>query len=607
MSKILGKTEKVRGSLLEYMEGFVDNIYSPGEFLPSEILEMILLATVSTGSEIAVFLDRKNRVQAICVGESDHVNLEGFKDARRGTKRLSGIRLWHSHPNGTVMPSEVDLSSLKESRLDACGVIGINTEGEFVTGVSATLLKRDAAGELENTETKGPYRRKDKAGLDMLFGELIRTDKEAEDYKTETAEDTAERAVLAGVILPEDEGIFPKGRELDELGELAETAGALVVASYVQRRPTPDSKYYIGRGLAQEIALRGQAERATLLIVDDELTAGTVRNLEAITGLRVIDRTALILDIFAARAKSREGKLQVELAQQKYRLPRLMGLGTSLSRLGGGIGTRGPGESKLTSDRNHIRRRIAYLSEELDKVSRDRGTIRKERQKNGVPQVAVIGYTNAGKSTMVNRLCNAEVFAEDMLFATLDPSVRRLVTEENRDILLIDTVGFIRKLPHDLVEAFKSTLEELKFADLLLEVVDGSSAEAEEHIKVVRKIVEELGAGYKPLFVAVNKLDEAGSVSRCVDNVGSTEGKTFFVSAKTGEGLPELKNAIMEFFTPRRKAFHLIIPYNEGKTLSYFHENGKISEESYGENGTEISGDIDEIFWKKDFEKFEVK
>ena len=658
--KIYGNTDKLRKNLLEYLESFLDNIYAPGEFLPPEIEQMLVIATSETGMEFAVFLNRKNRVTAICAGSSESVSLEGFEDTRRGEKRLSGIRLWHTHPNGSSRPSDVDVSSLKSQRLDACGVIGVNTEEERATGYSVTLPLRDADGLFTESETVGPYIPGRAKYFNSLFDRLVEIDGEAADFAAHIVSEHRERAILCGVVLPEDEKLFADGSPLAELAELADTAGALVVGEFTQKRPSFDSRYYIGKGIAEDISLRRQALNATLLILDDEVSAGVAANLEELTGLRVVDRTMLILDIFAQRARSREGKLQVELAQQKYMLPRLIGLGKSLSRLGGGIGTRGPGESKLTSDRNHIRRRIAYLEEELRKVTVSRGTLRKERHKKGTPQVAVVGYTNAGKSTLVNLLCDSDIFAEDMLFATLDPSVRRLATEDNRDILLIDTVGFIRKLPTKLVEAFKSTLEELKYADLLLHVSDGSAEDIEEHRRVVNQLIDELEAGNKPCFEVINKIDkvaggEAAGGSEALNHAGNTGGsdasvdsragegdsgregnlpeavnfsgdlreaadfagnlpepvpfadKTFYVSARTGEGVPELKKAIIEFFEGDKVTCELLIPYDKGALLSYVHENGEIKAEEYTAGGVRLEAVIDKRYLKEELLAYKAK
>ncbi|MBQ8827849.1 MAG: GTPase HflX, partial [Clostridia bacterium] len=278
-----------------------------------------------------------------------------------------------------------------------------------------------------------------------------------------------------------------------------------------------------------------------------------------------------------------------------YRLPRLLGQGTSLSRLGGGIGTRGPGETKLQSDRRHIMRRIHYLEAQLKEVSERRNLLRKDRIKRSLPVIAVVGYTNAGKSTLVNALCNSEIFAEDMLFATLDPSVRKLVTPEKKDFLLVDTVGFIKKLPHELVEAFKSTLEEAVYADLLLHVVDGSNPEADAHIDTVKSILNEIGAGNRPEYLVVNKIDKMEPSERFGFNEKGV--KTFFVSAKQGDGLDELRSAVTTFFTRVDKNFELLIPYGDGRKLSYLHDKGTVLEEEYREDGVYVKGRIPREFW----------
>ncbi len=604
MGKVYGNTESVRKALLDYMESFIDNVYEPGAFLPGEILEMMKLATIATKREIAVFLDRRNRVISVGLGDASSASLEGYDDLRRGEKRLCGVRLWHTHPNGSVSPSDVDINSLIATRLDACGVIGVNAEGEYLTGLSATVLHHSDEGELCEHTVYGPIKPSQYRVFDALFEEIRKIDGDAGQFSSESVKSDKEKAILIGLILPENENEKWSDAPLSELRELAKTAGAEVVGSFVQKRPAPDSRYYIGKGLAQELSLKAQALGATLIIADDEITASTVKNLEELIGVRVIDRTTLILDIFALRAKSREGKLQVELAQQKYRLPRLMGQGTKLSRLGGGIGTRGPGESKLTVDRNHIRRRIGYLEDELRKVEQNRAVARKEREKHDVPVAAVVGYTNAGKSTLINALCDSDVFAEDMLFATLDPSVRKLTTDDNKDFLLVDTVGFIKKLPHELVNAFKSTLEELKYADLLIHVVDGSSPYASDQIRVVRELIEELGAGFKPQYVVVNKIDKLENPELAHDNTGVIDYKTFYTSAAEGTGLPELKDAIVKFFTPKEVKFHLIVPYSDGACASYLHTNGKVESAEYTENGVEIVGKIEEKLWKKSFEDY---
>ena len=587
---IYGNTAGIKTSLLERMKEYIDNIYDPGCFVPTEISEMMKEITIDTKKEVAVFLDRKNRVLAVAVGDDRSVPLPEL-EGKRSNLRLCGVRCLHTHPNGSVRPSDVDIQSLKSMRYDAMVVIGVNTEKEIATGVSASVLKRNEMGLFVDFELCGPYAYWKKHFLDSLFIGIAEKDREASEFSSSAQKnrDDVERAILVGVV---PDGTYVIGNPLAELQELAESAGAVVVGSFTQRRDTPEAKTYIGRGLAEDLALRRQGLNADIVIFDDELSASQIRNLENIIGTRVIDRTALILDIFAARAKSREGRLQVELAQQKYRLPRLMGQGTALSRLGGGIGTRGPGETQLETDRRHIKRKINFLEAQLREVKERRSVLRKERQKKDIPTVAVVGYTNAGKSTLVNALCQSDVLAEDKLFATLDTSVRRLVTPEKRDFLLIDTVGFIKKLPHDLVEAFKSTLEETVYADLLLHVVDCSNVDYESCIDTVEGILKEIGAENRPRYLVLNKIDKAPADIFPSPRIVQGYGKVFRISAATGEGLDDLRTQIINYFVKADKTFDVLIPYSNGGLLSYLHKYGKVELEEYTENGIHAKGKI---------------
>jgi len=332
---------------------------------------------------------------------------------------------------------------------------------------------------------------------------------------------------------------------INELSELASTAGAEVIAKLVQKRGKPDPAYYIGKGKAEELALLAITIHADLVIFDDELSPAQQRNLERLLKIKVIDRTWLILDIFASRAASKEGKIQVELAQLCYLLPRLVGKGTALSRLGGGIGTRGPGETKLEVDRRRIRRRISVLQKELDEIAKRRGLQRSNRSKSGLPLVSIVGYTNAGKSTLFNALTDSEVFVEDKLFATLDPTIRRCYLPSGDFMLLADTVGFIRKLPHDLVAAFRATLEEATYSDLLLHVVDASHPGKDDHLEAVKEVLGTLGVADRPIITVLNKIDLIpGTLEReriLLEHPGAIP-----VSAETREGLDELLKTISE-------------------------------------------------------------
>ncbi len=383
-----------------------------------------------------------------------------------------------------------------------------------------------------------------------------------------------ERAVLVSV----DTGEFDVDSSLLELSELARTAGAEVICEMTQKREAPEAGTYLGRGKLEELAEYCENEKPDLVIVDGELTPAQQKNIETITDTRVIDRTTLILDIFAARALSGEGKLQVELAQLKYALPRLGGKGASMSRLGGGIGTRGPGETKLETDRRHIRRRISALSEDLKELEERRARHRERRKKDGVVTVALVGYTNAGKSTLMNTLTDAGVLAENKLFATLDPTARALTLPDGSSVLLIDTVGFIRRLPHKLVEAFKSTLDEAVNANVILNICDASNDECAEHYRVTMDLLEELGCGDKPIITVLNKCDLVNDISIPMTN-------SVRVSAKTGEGLDDLLEAVRKALPPTRKRVKILLPFSMGGVGAELRKTGVVHSEEYTAEG----------------------
>lgn len=409
----------------------------------------------------------------------------------------------------------------------------------------------------------------------QLIEEIYVSDDRLKSSTKDTKDDTPERTVLVG--LENDEGYDT----IEELAELAKTAGANVVARSIQKRRTPDNATYIGSGKVDELSLLCSETEAELVIFDDELTGSQLRNLETRLGVKVIDRTALILDIFAQRAVSREGALQVELAQMKYNLTRLTGQGTALSRLGGGIGTRGPGEKKLEIDRRRIRRRIFELGEELKEVEKQRSLRRERREKNATPLVALVGYTNAGKSTFLNAVSNAGVLAEDKLFATLDPVVRQITLPNGLDILLSDTVGFINKLPHDLIEAFKSTLEEVSNADLILHVVDISCDHYDAQMRVVEDVIASLGAGDTPRINVYNKIDRIDSRPRGTEDDA-------FVSAATGEGMESLLERVEKLLSASHSTIELTIPYDKYEAVALLHSEARILSEEHTETGTKI-------------------
>ncbi len=398
-----------------------------------------------------------------------------------------------------------------------------------------------------------------------------------------------ERAVLAGV----NTGAFDAEASIDELAELADTAGAEVLAKFIQNRESPDNATYLGEGKLREIRDFCRQQEADLLILDDELSGIQLRNIEEITGVHAIDRTTLILDIFAGRARSREGRIQVELAQQKYRLPRLIGLGKQLSRLGGGIGTRGPGETKLESDRRHIRRRIDALEAELKALGENRARIRQRRSKNGAITAAVVGYTNVGKSTLLNLLTTAEVYVQDQLFATLDPTARELTLPNGQRIILVDTVGLIQRLPHQLVEAFHSTLEEAADADLILNVCDCSDPAVDRQLEVTRQLLADLGCGGIPTLTVYNKIDLCPDPERFVGN-----DHTVYISAAKRRNIHGLLHAMETALSEKMRQVTLEIPYSEGSLLNLLRERGRVRKEEFLEDKIRIEATVDEKILK---------
>jgi len=402
-------------------------------------------------------------------------------------------------------------------------------------------------------------------------------------YENKT-EELPVKAVLACV----DTGEFDAEVSIDELAELASTANAEVVGKVIQRRPTYDPATCMGAGRLEELKEQLDVLGAELVIFDHELTGVQVRNIEDILDVRVIDRTTLILDIFAQRARTKEGKLQVELAQQKYRLPRLTGMGTALSRLGGGIGTRGPGETKLESDKRHIRKRISYLEAELEELKKHREFSRSRRKKDGVLCAAIVGYTNVGKSTLLNALTDAGVLAENKLFATLDITSRSIELPDGRSVMLIDTVGLIRRLPHDLVEAFKSTLEEAAAADVILNVQDLSSPERERQAEVTEKLLEELGCGSIPKINVMNKSDAA-----LYPDMIFEDSNTVIISARHHSGFDRLLRCISENLPETARRMKLLVPYDKTQFIGRIRQEGKVFSEEYLPDGTLVDALVD--------------
>lgn len=560
---ILGRVDGIRDSLLAKLRLLYDSPLEDGDFLPRGLMQFLSAVTGEINREIAIYITRDGEIVEISIGTDRDVELRDWR-LRRNPLRLSGVRCVHTHPNGDGHLSDVDLSALTGFRYDAIVAVGVK-DGQ-PTFVQAAFLTDDHGGTL--VSPTAPWYRLPEA-------EWLRQIDESDTAVGHTmaeGDPKTERAVLMGI---ESEA------SLDELARLAETAGAVVVGRFLQKRAKPDGATCIGSGRVAELTRDCQALDADLCIFDEELSGIQMRNLEQALRVKVVDRTTLILDIFAQRATSSEGKLQVEMAQLQYQSARLIGQGVVLSRLAGGIGTRGPGESRLEIDRRRIRERITDLRRRLDAVEKQRDLRRKIREKNEIPVVALVGYTNAGKSSLLNRLSDAGVYEADQLFATLDAVSRRLETPEHTAYLLVDTVGFIRKLPHTLVKAFRSTLEEAARADLLLIVSDGASDELMIQHDTVEAVLKDLGATQQPRIEVLNKAD-LGTAATLIPGALS-------VSAKTGAGLDELTARIAQELQKSLVTETFFVPFSRYAALASLRVMGKVLDEQHTDEGTRLT------------------
>ena len=597
--QVNGDLANIKTYILEKLKALYDMRVPIGQISTRELNEEMLSITEDTDREVAVYLNRQGKVMQVSLGDTATVDLPEFKQKTRSDLRLSGIRCIHTHPSGDVRLSAPDLSSLRRLRFDCMAAIG--RKDKKIIGCLAFF-----AGEMSEDGTQlltqyGPAEDKILAQINLNLLVTV-VNKKLAAQSTKSTDDEVERAILAGVERPGSS--WPIEESMAELERLADTAGAKVVATFTQRKEKPDAAFFLGRGKVNELAMEIQNLEATLLILDDELTPSQQHNLERMLGVKVIDRTALILDIFAQRARSREGKLQVELAQLRYNLPRLSGQGLALSRLGGGIGTRGPGETKLEVDRRRIYSKIHDIEEQIDGMKKSRSLHRKRRKESQIPLVALVGYTNAGKSTLLNKLTGSEVFAEDKLFATLDPTTRHLQLPEKQEILLTDTVGFIQKLPHTLVKAFRATLEEVQEADLLLHVVDCSNENLEAQIEAVVAVLKELEADGKPVLYVFNKADQLANPHIREQLLHGRDG--VFISAMTGENLDGLQRRIEGFFQESQVRMTLLIPYDEGAVVTRLHKLNAVVETAYEETGTKVEVRLP-LSEKDNFSKYELK
>jgi len=627
MNKVQGNTEGIRRSFIARLEAIYEAEIDRDLFCTPEIQEALAFFTQATGREAMVYLDRAGRVLTVVAGEQDRVSLPALRK-RRSESRLSGIRCIHTHPGGNPYLSSVDIQSLKALRLDAMAAIGV-VDGR-PTAMQVGILDEGPSDDNLSVALHGPFR-VTAIPDDALWEAITHADIKIRPVSSKKAEAEIARAILVGIdgkkggeaafdgrlqssfpvyknaaapsLTDPATGTSPVHEALDELLQLSNTAGFITVGSMLQPRSKPDNSYYIGHGKLQELILLIQKLQADAVIFDDELTPAQIRNIQKELGkkIEIIDRTALILDIFSSRASTHEGRLQVELAQTKYLLPRMTGYWTHMGRMGGGGrggsgARRGEGETQLEVDRRLLRNRVTELEKEIDKIKSRRSVQRLGRERSQIPVVALVGYTNAGKSTLMNHLSGSDVLAENKLFATLDPISRR-VNYGSGEFLLIDTVGFIKKLPHDLVNAFRATLEEARFADLLLHVVDASSEDRAQQMEVVYEVLNQLDTGDKPILTVYNKCDittettpDTWSASITHDlNEPPTGSESIAISAKTGMGIQKLKDAISHKFSATRKEISVILPLDSGALISRIYETGQVIACHYKEDGIHLS------------------
>lgn len=581
MREIKGNIKGIRDSVIAELQKLYD-MQSP-QLVSQELAVKLADITEYINREISVYITRSGQIIEIAVGDNATVELPSFS-GRRGAGRLSGIRCIHTHPGGNPYLSGVDISALKNNKYDAMVAIGVLSPDFTKSELTFGLITGIDSNENYTAECYGPYSIEDAENIN--FVNTVSTIERILDKQTGTAslQVMSERAILIGMEWGRNDSLWTVDDSLEELKQLADTAGATVIKKFIQKRPKPDPAFFIGRGKVQELALYAQQENIDLCIFDDELSPAQQRNIESVMGIRILDRTALILDIFAQRARTNEGKLQVELAQLQYTLPRIMGKGLMLSRLGGGIGTRGPGETKLEVDRRRIRDRIAFIKDQIEKVKAVRSLHRSKRKKNNVFEVSLVGYTNAGKSTLLNTLTNSDIYAKDQLFATLDPTTRQLTLPNKQEIIITDTVGFIQRLPHQLIAAFRSTLEVVTEADLLVHVIDVSHELYKEQAAAVHEVLKEIGAETKPVITVYNKIDKLPPDSKLADRLALEE-DTVCISAAKKLNLETLQQMIESHLKSKAVEVTMCIPYAETAKAAQLHETANVLEQEYTENG----------------------
>ena len=586
MSEIFGNIKGIKETVLDELKKIYEMPIYPGQLISAEMAMKLADISEFINKEISLYIARDGTITSITIGNTSSVELPDF-DGKRSQSRLSGIRCVHTHLGGNSALSGVDYSALKNSRFDAMVTIGVIGPDFSKSVVSFGMITGLDENKQLTCDEYGPLSLKD--AEEFYFPNIISTLERILDKETSSTAlvPVQERAILVSLEWGNSKCAWTPEDSLEELKQLADTAGALVVEKFFQKRPKPDPAYFVGKGKVGELALYAQQENIDLCIFDDELSPAQQRNLERAIGVRVLDRTGLILDIFAQRAYTSEGKMQVELAQLKYTLPRISGQGLSLSRLGGGIGTRGPGETKLEVDRRRIRDKITFINDNIDKIKAIRTLHRNQRNKNRIATISLVGYTNAGKSTLLNTLTASDIYAQDQLFATLDPTTRKLALPDKQEAVLTDTVGFIQRLPHQLVAAFRSTLEEVNESDLLLHVIDVSHELYKEQSDAVYEVLKNIGADEKNIITVFNKVDKLPENSELLVRLAQKE-NSVCISAKKGLGLNALLELIVENLQMHTVELNLLFPYSETGKAAHFHEIATVLEETYVEAGVAL-------------------
>ena len=577
MAKLVGKIDGLSRRQCNDLQALSDILIAKGEVLSEEFAEAMLKISYEIKKEVAVFINRSGRVLLISVGKGDHAPVYELHQ-KRWQHAYAGVSCVHTHLSGQSRLSDADLSALQNLRYDC--MVALTEKNDCIDASVAMLMPTN--GSLIEPEITLVENLSLEQFLALpIFQNLLSFESSLQRQATISTNNDKERAIL--ILQPQQNDRDTIDIAKEELCELADTAGLIVVKVVVQVLKRNQRK--LGRGKLEEIAMLIQNENADVVVFDQELTPSYNQMVSDFLGVKVIDKTVLILDIFAQRARSKDGKLQVELAQLNYLLPRLTGMGTALSRLGGGVGTRGPGETQLETDRRHIRRRIHYITQELESIKSNRNLQRSNRSNYQGLQLAMVGYTNAGKTTLLNKLTDDHIYAANQLFATLDPTTRQLHLENGLDMLISDTVGFIRDLPNQLLDAFKATLEELQYADILLHVVDVSKEGVDERIQVVEDVLVSLGLDEKKCILVCNKIDQCEEFPLFTSAL-QYENKCY-ISCVAENGIAPLLKELENIEANENTELTINLPFDNsyGKMMALVRQNSRILSEEYDEKG----------------------